>query len=58
MSSNNGDKRQTMKRKQSDPEKSLAEKRLLIDKLKTSLINSQRNNKKDIDEIEFLLRRL
>jgi hypothetical protein len=38
-------------------EKSITEKRELIDKLKNSLINSTKN-KKDKKDIEFLLRRL
>jgi hypothetical protein len=58
MTLNIQDKKQTRKSKQFDPEKSLAEKRLLIDKLKTSLMNSRKNNSKDTEEIEFLLRRL
>jgi|WetSurMetagenome_2_1015567.scaffolds.fasta_scaffold840740_1 hypothetical protein len=58
MTFNNQDKRQGRNRKPVDHEKSLAEKRLLIDKLRNSLINSQKENGKDTGEIEFLLRRL
>jgi hypothetical protein len=52
------DKKPVRNKKLINQEKALAEKRLLIDKLKNSLINSQKNNGNDTEEIEFLLRRL
>jgi hypothetical protein len=58
MTFNAQDKDQLKGRRPRNKEKSLAEKKLLIDKLRNSLINSQKNNGKDTEEIEFLLRRL
>jgi hypothetical protein len=58
MTFNVQDKNQLKSRRPRNKEKSLAEKKLLIDKLRNSLINSQKNNGKDTEEIEFLLRRL
>jgi hypothetical protein len=58
MTFNVQDKNQLKNRRPRNKEKSLAEKRLLIEKLRNSLINSQKNNCKDTEEIEFLLRRL
>jgi hypothetical protein len=58
MTFNSQDTKRLKNKRPHDQEKSLAEKKQLIDKLRNSLINSQKNNGKDNEEIEFLLRRL